>query len=180
MPRHRHHSLLDSGRTRRPAPARFSGRIRPPRNPAGMEGMRNLPQAPRPCRTWPERRGGVCTPPRGGVARGAVPLRCTGIFRLRLRPVSCRIAPRHAHCIDAMRKERSVDLKSIATKASSDRDSGRLRSVSPRRCARTVEQEQVVALDSSFANDMRKRTCFRKIVVFDFFCGCGGTSEGFR
>lgn len=73
-----------------------------------------------------------------------------------------------------------MDSKPKATKASSDRGSERLRSALLRRCARTVEQDQVVDPNSSFANDIRKRTSLRKIVVFDFFCGCGGTSEGFR
>ena len=96
--------------------------------------MRTLPQSPRG--TCPERRGGVRTPPREGITRGTTILCRTIIFRLRFRSVSCRIAHRHAPCIDAMRKERSVDLKSKATKASSGRGSESLRSVSSRRSAR--------------------------------------------
>ena len=145
--------------------------------------MKSWPQAPRPRVTRPKRRGGACTPPRESSARGtAPPLYRTGIFRLRLRLISCRITPRHAHCIDAMRKERSVDLKSKATKASSGRSSGRLRSVSTRRHVRAVGQAQVVASDLSFANDTGKRIRPRTILVFDFFFFCGRveTSEGFR
>ena len=129
---------------------RWHETIRPPRpigrasfrtnssspKPAGMERVRSLPQALRPHGMQSERRGGVRTPPRGSAARGTVPLCHTGIFRLRLRSVSCRITPRHANCIDAMRKERSVDLKLKATKSSSGRGSGSLRSVFP-----TVSQD---------------------------------------
>lgn len=140
--------------------------------------MRNSPQAPR--ETRPKRRGGVCTPPRGSAGRGMIPLCDTGIFRLRFGWASCRIASRHARRIDALRKERSVDSKPKATKSSSDRGSGRLRSVLLRRCAPTVEQEQEVAPDLSFANDTGKRVRPRTILVFDFFCGRVETSEGFR
>ena len=73
-----------------------------------------------------------------------------------------------------------MDLKLKATKASSGHGSGTLRSISPRRRARTIVQMRTVAPDSSSTNDTRKRTQPRKIIVFDFFCGCGGTSEGFR
>lgn len=89
--------------------------------------MRSLSQAPCLHRTRPERRGGVQT------------LLCrTGIFGLRSQLVSCRIAHRHAHCVDAVRKERSVDSKSKATRASSGRSSEMLRSFS-RRSAREDE-----------------------------------------
>ena len=97
--------------------------------------MRKLSHAPRPHGTRLERRGGVRTPPREGITRGTTILCRTIIFRLRFQLGSCRITPHHAQRIDAMRKERSVDLKSKATKASSGRGSGMLRSVSPRRSA---------------------------------------------
>jgi len=162
--------------------ARSSGQVRPPRNPPEVEAMSILPQSPR--ETWPERRGGVSTPPREAAARGTGPLCRTGIFPtffgLRFRSVWCRIPPRHVPCIDAMRKERSVDSKSKATKASSVRGSGMLRSVSSRRRARTIVQTRTVAPDSSSTNDTRKRTQPRKITVFDFFYGYGGTSDEFR
>ena len=63
-------------------------------------------------------------PPREGAAHDRAPLCRTGIFQLRFGWASCRIAPRRACCIDALRKERSVDSKPKASKASSDRVSG--------------------------------------------------------
>ena len=82
-------------------PPRPPGRLRPLQNPAGVEGMRNSSQTPRPRGTRPERRGGVRTPPREDATRDSVPLCCAGFFRLRFRLVSYRIASRHTHCINA-------------------------------------------------------------------------------
>ena len=92
--------------------------------------MSSLLQAPCSHQMRPEYCDGVHTPPREGAARGTISLCRTGIFSLRFRLPSCRITPRHAHCIDAMRKERSVDSRSKATKVFSDFGSGILPSVS--------------------------------------------------
>ena len=104
---------------RPPLPARPSRpllHLRSPRNPAEMKTIMSLPQSSRPHRTQPNR-GGVCVPPRDGAVRGApLPLCRTSIFSLRFRLVSCRIVPRHAHCIEVIRRERSVGSKLKTTK----------------------------------------------------------------
>ena len=129
--------LLDSGRTRRRA--RPSGRIHPPRNPAGVLAPSAVP-------VWNATGTALrmCIPPRESAVCGtALPCR-TSIFRLSFRPALCRMISHHPPCIDTMRKERSVDSKSKATKASSGRGSGRLRSVLPRRCAQVDRHLQDV------------------------------------